>query len=159
MNIQTLLRLLGAVLLVGAGTGAGMGVWERKRRSYTTVHAFCALLEYLLAGIRYRACPCAELLRQAAADARFAPLDLTPCEAFDALPVPAPLGEGLQGEARQILAVLGGVPCAQACALLGQLLGQCRAREKALARCAEEAGRLYPRLGFCAGVLAAVVLL
>lgn len=159
MSARAVVRLLGALLLVGACTGAGTAVWRARRRACASTHAFCALLEYLLAGIRYQACPCAELLRRAAQDARFAPLRLESCRTFAALPVPGALGDALQGEARETLAALGGVPRERACALLGRLIGQCRAREASLARRADEAGRLYPRLGFCAGVLAAVVLL
>ena len=70
------LRLLGAVLLAGACTGGGALLAAQKRALWRQVHSFCALLDFLQAGIRYRAAPCAALLAQAIAGQRFAGLGL-----------------------------------------------------------------------------------
>ena len=153
------LRLLGAVLLAGACTGGGALLAAQKRALWRQVHSFCALLDFLQAGIRYRAAPCAALLAQAIAEQRFAGLGLEHCTDFSALPVPAALGPDLAAQVRQALAELGTAPRLRACALLARLLEQCRERERALNTAAGDAVRLYPRLGFCAGLVLVLFLL
>lgn len=157
--MHALLRLVGALCTVAAGTGAGVALWAKRRADHGSVQAFAALLSYLLTAIRYQAAPCDDLLRRAAQQPRFAQLGLVSCGDFAALPIPEALGTPLQSESRAVFAALGSVPRQRACELLEHLLTMCREREQALGRRASEAGSLYPRLGFCAGVLAVLILL
>lgn len=152
------LRLGGALLLAAACTGAGIAAWAARRRDWQTVHTFAALLDRLRAAIRYQGAPCAQLLEQAAADERFAALGLAGCRSFADIPLPPCLGAALQSEARQVLREIGGVPSPRACALLAALGTQAAQRAEALRRKADDAWRLYPKLGFCAGVAAALLL-
>lgn len=153
-----LLRFWGSLLLTAAAAGMGYGLALRKRAVWEQLHAFCALLEYLRAGIQFRAEPCAPLLAGAAADPRFATLALESCREFSEIRPPPALGQTLCAEVRQALAELTSAPRQRACAILSHLLLQCQAAERAADQAASEAVRLYPRLGLCAGLAAALLL-
>lgn len=153
------LRFAGALLLAGACAGCGAALAAHKRAAWRQVHTFCALLDLFYGGIRYQAQPCAALLAQAAADARFAALGLDACADFAAVPVPAALGPELAAQAAQTLAALGAAPRQRACTALARLLEQCRGRARELNALAGDAMRLYPRLGLCAGLLLVLLLL
>lgn len=156
---MTMLRFLGAVMLAGACTGGGFALAGQRRAAWQRVHTFCALLEYLDGGIRYQGLPGSQLLAGAADDARFETFDLAGCADLAAVPVPAALGAPLTVQARQTLAILCSAPLAQVCAALDRLLAQCRARERELGSAAGDALRLYPRLGFCLGLVLVLLLL
>lgn len=121
--------------------------------SWQQIHTFIALIEYLLTAIRYQAYPCSELLTMLGQDPRFADEDLKNCQTFADIKVPVALGRVLQQEARQTLVELGGAPYPRACDLLGRLLSQCQKQEQTIRQKADDAWRLYPKLGLCIGLL------
>ena len=153
------LRFLGAVLLAGACTGGGLALAGQKRATWQRVHSFCALLEHLYGGIRYQGLPGPQLLAGAAGDERFATFGLAGCSDLAAIPVPAALGPALAAQAKQTLDELCKAPLAQVCAALERLLEQCRERERELNNAVGDALRLYPRLGFCLGLVLVLLLL
>lgn len=152
------LRLAGMLLLTGTGTGGGWALYQRRYEAWRQVHVFAELIDHIAAAIRYQAWPCAQILAGAARDVRFAGLGLEGCTAFSQLPVPPALGGALAAQARQTLCGLGAVPHERACATLAALLAGCRRCEAQAWQQAREARRLYPRLGFFAGLATALIL-
>ena len=156
--MTVVLRLLGGVLLVAAGTGGGVAVYARKQRQWRQLHTFARLLDYLRELLAYQALNGRELLARAARYPAFARLGVTGGGTLAALPMPECLPAAVQLEIRQGLEQLALAPRASACATLRRLEALC---EEAAAQKQEEARaarRLWPRLGACAGMLAAILL-
>lgn len=155
------LRWVGAALLVLAGTGAGLaaaaGESEKRRRMY----AFRSFLQWLLTEIQYCAAPADLLLELAAQNGAFAQQGAAGHrpEKFADLPVPEAFSPALRGELRDILCQLSSAPRAVGCTALRRAAELCRAEEAEQREKERAAQRLYPRLGACAGILAALLLL
>ena len=154
-----LLRALGACLLVLACGGAGVLLALRQKRQWESVHVFNQLLDYLRTGILYRAQAGEELIEDAAAWPDFAALGLGGCQKLRDIPPPTGFGSALQREIADCLAGVEDAPREAGCAALAQLLTLCRAAEEEQRRALREAVRLYPKLGLCAGLMAAIVLI
>ena len=150
------LRLLGFFLMVGSGAGVGMTLYWQKRESWRQIRCFVNFLEYLLLAIRYQAVPGEELLYQASLRPEFAVLHLQACETFAQIPPPSGLTEGAKAELTRGLAQLAEIPHEAACRTLEQLLALCRGYETEASRIASQARVLYPKLGFCLGLMAAI---
>lgn len=153
-----ILRLAGSLLVFGAFFGGGILCWQRCRARWLQTHRFVLLLERLLRAIRYRALPGEELLRAVAREADFSGLGLEGCRTLAELPLPASLDKTLAAEVQEGLRAVAGAPHAAACQLLEGLVEACRRAEAGQSAAAQEAGRLYPKLGACLGVLAVILL-
>lgn len=150
------MRVVGMSLLVLAGSGVGFSLYWQKREIWRRASCFVHLLEYLLLGIQYQAMPCEELLQQAALQAEFGVLNLSDCRTFDQIAIPAGLPEGTREELARGLTRLSEVPREAACRTLEQLLALCRSCEQNAREAAFRARALYPKLGLCIGLLAAI---
>lgn len=151
------IRTVGMSLLVLAGGGVGFSLYWQKREIWCRASCFVHLLEYLLLGIQYQAMPCEELLQQAALQTEFVSLDLGNCRTFDQISIPAGLPEATREELTRGLTRLSEVPHEVACRTLEQLLALCRSCEQSTQEAAFRARALYPKLGFCIGLLAAIL--
>lgn len=150
------LHLLGMLLMVLSGGGVGVSLYWKKQENWHQIRCFVHFLEYLLLAIQYQAIPGEELLWQAAQRPEFATLQLHGCENFAQISPPAGLAEGAKAELTQGLARLVEVPHEAACRTLEQLLVLCRRYEKEAGGMAAQARALYPKLGFCVGLMAAI---
>lgn len=153
------LRLLGGVLLVCCGVGAGYLLADQARKKWAVAHAFSRLLEYLRSAISYQPFTGAELIAQAAECPEFAVLDLTRCERFDQLSPPQSYSAGLRRELAADLAAVESLPRKASCAVLSRMIARCRAEEHLLQEASRGSARLLPRLGGCAGAMAAILFL
>ena len=157
-GVSLALRLLGAALLVAAGTGGGLAVYGHRYGHWRQLHTFARLLVYLQSTLAFQPLLAEELLRHAAQYPEFSRLGLAGCRSLAELPLPAALTPALCQEIRQGLEQLAWQPRAGACATLRRLASLC---EDAAAQCrreAQAARSLWPRLGACAGVLAVILL-
>lgn len=155
---MTALRLLGAFLLAATGWGAGWGAAQAARRQWRELHTFVRLLEHLRDDLICRALPGDELLASASLYPEFSPLALGTCRSLAALPLPDALDTARQMEIRAGLQGICLAPREQAAAALERLAKLCREAEEEKHTAAGTARALYPRLGLCLGVMAAILL-
>ena len=156
--MNELLRVLGGLLLVAAGGGGGAALYGRKHRQWRQLHTWARLLGYLRELLACQPLNGRELLARAARYPAFARLGVEGCATLAALPLPDAFPPELRQELRQGLEQLALEPRSSACATLQRLERLC---EQAAARKWEEtqaARRLWPRLGACVGMLAAILL-
>lgn len=155
---MTALRLLGALLLTAAGTGGGWAAARRRQRECEQVARFGELLAYLGQLLAYQALPAPVLLARALHCTGRETEAWSNCTALAELPIPPCLPEPLQNELRSGLAALELLPRTAACDALQHMAGLCRAQADTMQKSADEARRLWPRLGASAGLLAAILL-
>lgn len=155
---MTALRVLGALLLVAAGTGGGFWAAQQKQRACDQVRTFARLLEYLGKLLEYQALPGAVLLVRAARYTGYAPRGAAGYGTLAELPVPPGLPQALQRELRDELSAIEELPRATACASLRRMASLCQGQARELQDQAREARRLWPRLGASAAALAVIVL-
>ena len=152
------LRLLGTLLLLLAGMGGGFAAAARAENSRRQLHSFARLLTYLAELLDAQALTGPELLRRAAQDPAFAVFCPAPVESLSALTPPACMPDALRQEVQSSLSAAEEAPRLTACAALRRLAALCEAEADELAARAHDARRLWPRLGGCLGVLAAILL-
>jgi len=154
----TALRLLGALLLTAAGMGGGWAGARRRQRECEQAARFGNLLAYLGQLLAYQALPGTVLLARALQFTGADGTALAHCTTLAELPVPACLPSPLQNELHSELAALETLPRTAASDALQRLAGLCRTQAGTMQAAADEAKRLWPRLGACAGLLAAIML-
>lgn len=156
MNL--VMRLVGMGLLVAAGTGAGICFCLHKRQEWWQAHTFARLLLYMGRLLGYQRLTGAEMLRRAARYPDFQTLGVETCDELAALSAPESLPEALRQEVQQGLLHLGEEPRAEAGATLERLASLCEEAAERNKKEAEDASRLWPRLGACVGVLVAILI-
>lgn len=156
--MSVFLRSVGALLLILAGAGGGFTVYGHKLQTWQQLRTLEGLFGYLQGLLSYQAMAGDELLGWAARYPEFSSLDLGNCRRLENLPLPEALPPVLAQEIRSGLSQLALQPRDTACSTLQRLADLC-------ARAAEEKGKevqaartLWPKLGICAGVLAAILL-
>lgn len=153
------LRLLGAALLVLTGCGCGAAAYGRRRDAWRQLHTFAKLLWHLQTSLEYKALPAHRLLRTAALYPEFATLGLENCQSFAELPLPPAMSRAVKREIAAELAGLGMAPRHTVCTALRRLYEQSEKDAIQAEQQAAAALQLYPRLGACAGLLAAILFL
>lgn len=156
--MNAVLRVAGAILLIVACGGAGLAVSAHQMVCWRQLHTLARLFQYLQGLLSYQALTAKELLQRAAYYPEFAVLFKNECNSLDQLSLPAFLSTELHTEILSGLRQLAWEPRQNACATLERLAALC---EEAAVRKHEEAQtarNLWPRLGFCAGILAVVLL-
>ena len=120
--------------------------------------AFARLLAYLAELLEAQALAGPELLARAARCPAFSACCPAGTAALSALRPPDCLPDALCREIAETLAAAEESPRLTACAALRRLAALCEAEADELAARAHDARRLWPRLGGCLGVLAAILL-
>lgn len=152
-------KMAGALLLTLCGVGGGMAAAARSQEHWHQVRRFAALLEYLRQAVLYRAMPAADVLAMAALRSDFADFDLERCGSFSQIPLPPVLQRCVGAEIQDGLRELEYAPSESACRTLQHLSSLCREIESDVGAEAALARKLYPRLGGCVGMLAAILLI
>lgn len=156
---MTALQLAGALLLVLTGWGAGTSAAQRAEGERRQLHTFVRLLERLRDDLACRALPGEELLAAAALYPEFGAVPLAGCRSLAELPLPEALDDARRTELRAGLETICLVPREQAAAELERLIRLCREAEQEKKTAAGTARALYPRLGVCLGIVAAILLM
>lgn len=157
--MNTFLYLAGSILLAGCGVGIGYGVAAVCRKRWRTVREFGRLLAYIGTAIQYQNMTGAELFARASHYPEYVCLHLARVTRFGELMPPAAFSSAVQRELTSDLCALESASRDVACNLLNRMEAMCSTQETDLRKAAETALRLYPRLGGCAGILAAILLL
>jgi hypothetical protein len=155
-TFSILLRIFGVCALVAAGYLGGVGIASAEQKRWETMHCFARLLAYLLNGIRYRLVPGEDLLCAAKQYPEFALLHLSDCRQIGQIPPPVEFDDTLQKEIQEGLSLLAGLPREEACRELQSLMTLCKNAEDEKRTQVLASKRLYPRLGVCVGLLAAI---
>lgn len=141
------------------GSGLGFVFASMDQNKWRTAHAFTRLLEYTRDAIRYRGCPAEEVLSAAAAYPEFSRLGILQCSRFADVAVPGVFEPAARQELKTALIALESCGRESACQTLEGMICLCRSREETLNDSARISMRLYPRLGGCMGILAAILLI
>lgn len=157
--MTSFLYLTGGMLLAVCGAGAGYGLALTQRRRWQISRAFGRLLEYIGTAIQYQNMTGAELFARASQYPEFDCLKLGTVLRFGELVPPSVFSDGIRGELAVDLCALESASRETACNLLNRMVAICGTQETSLHRTADTALHLYPRLGGCAGMLAAILLL
>lgn len=153
-----LLKITGGLLLVLCGVGSGAAFAAQAQERRRQAQRFAELLDYLWQAVRYRAIPAQEVLTMAALHKDFAGFGLESCSSFAQIRVPPVVQRAMGTEMADGLRALESAPRESACHTLQHLSCLCRDIERKTGAEAERACRLYPRLGGCVGMLAAILL-
>lgn len=153
-----LCKLLGACLLAGFGGGTGWILACRKHICWQQTEAFTRFLQYISESIRFRSLPAAAVLAMAAQHPEFAPFCMGASAAFSQLQPPECLDKILGTELREGLSALESGPRQTACDTLQHLIELCRCAGEEMRQTALQTQKLYPRMGACIGLLAAIAL-
>lgn len=152
------LKFLGGCLLVCCGGGLGWTSACRIRATERQISAFIRFLQYLKESIQFRNLPGPVLLTMAARHPEFRSFCPEPPATFSGIRPPGCLRAALETELREGLELLEHAPAQNACDTLEYLTGLCRRECTRAQDSAYKAMRLYPRMGACLGLMAAVVL-
>lgn len=144
--------------MILTGTGGGFAAAARIGAQQRQCHTFARLLAYLAELLEAQALAGPELLTRAARCPAFAACCPAGTAALSALCPPGCLSDALRREIVETLTVAEESPRLTACAALRRLAALCEAEADALAARTRDARRLWPRLGCCLGVLAAILL-
>ena len=153
----TALRLAGLLLLCGVGAGIGVSAAGRRAVRWQQVHTFSRLLGYLAQTLQCMPLPAGELLARADAYPEFSALGLADCRALSALPLPAVLTGARRTELQSRLAAAEETDRANACRNLRQAAELCESWAAEQRPALQQAQRLWPRLGLCAGLLVGIL--
>lgn len=156
--LNVLLRLLGTCLLVTAGTGAGIFACQRKRKEARQLYIWYRLFFYFRQLLSYQSLTGEEMLMYAKEYPEFEGLQLENCGSLEELPLPEALAASCCKEIHSALLQLAMAPRTVACqtlAHIAQLFHEAAAKKD---KEVQAVGKLWPRLGFCAGILAAILL-
>lgn len=155
--VTLFLRLTGALLLSCAGAGIGLSAaacWADRLRE---VHTFARLLDYLAALLETQALTGQELLHRAARSPDFAVFCPVEALALAELRPPGALPAALREELASALTAAAESPRPHACAALRRLAALCEQDYHQRADACRAARRLWPKLGGCLGLLAAIL--
>lgn len=152
------LKFLGGGLLVLCGGGIGWTSACRKRETARRIAAFERFLQYVLEAIRFRRLPGAAVLAMAARHEEFSSFCSDGVTVFSQVKPPDCLESELGSEMREGLCALETATQQNACDTLAHLCELCRCAGLRARESAGHALQLYPRMGACLGLLAAIVL-
>lgn len=152
------LKFLGGCLLVVCGGGLGWTSACRIRASERQMSAFIRFLQYLKESIHFRNLPGPVLLAMASRHPEFRPFCPVQPATFSGICPPRCLRSALGTELQEGLELLEHAPGQNACDTLEYLTGLCRQECARAQDSAYKAMRLYPRMGACLGLMAAIVL-
>lgn len=156
--MKEVLRFVGALLLILAGAGSGMAVYSHKYSCWRQLYTFSRFLQYLEETLTYQALTGTQLLRRAERYPEFAQIGLARCRELTDVPLPASMPEPLRQEVRSNLEQLAFESRTSACSTLQRMARLCE--DAATEKQSEASGalKLWPRLGACLGVFAAILL-
>lgn len=157
MNVL-FLKFLGGGLLVLCGGGLGWTAACRKRDNMYRITSFERFLSYILESIRFRNLPGPIVLEMAARHPEFAPFCPVNKVSFSQIRPPDCLISNLENELKEGFCLLETAPRQNACDTLMHLGELCHRSGLQAQDAAAQALRLYPRMGACLGLLAAIVL-
>lgn len=152
------LKFLGGGLLILCGGGIGWTSACRKREIARKISDFERFLQYVLESIQFRSLPGAVVLHMASQRTDFAAFCAGPVSTFSQVRPPDCLDQDLTRELRDGLRTLETAPHQNACDTLAHMNEMCRHAGQQAQDAADRALRLYPRMGACLGMLAAIVL-
>ena len=132
--------------------------WVCRSRPQRQCHTFARLLAYLAELLEAQALAGPELLARAARCPAFSAFCPAGTAELSALRPPDCLPDALCREIAETLAAAEESPRLTACTALRRLAALCEAEADELAARAHDVRRLWPRLGGCLGVLAAILL-
>lgn len=156
--ITLFLKCLGGGLLVLCGGGIGWTAARQKREIARRISAFEQFLQYVLEAIRFRSLPGAVVLTMAARHKDFSSFCPESITAFSQIRPPDCLDADLGDELREGLCALEAAPHQNVCDTLAHLSELCLRAGSRAQESASRAQKLYPRIGACLGLLAAIVL-
>lgn len=157
-SMNLVFRMLGGILLVLAGGGGGFAVYAHQYAAWRTLHTLEALFRYLQGLLSYQALTGEEMLRRAALYPEFALLFGEKCTLLDELPLPNSVPAEIRMEIRSGLAQLAMEPRQNACRTLQRLAELSADTASQRKKEVQMARRMWPRLGACMGLLAAILL-
>lgn len=152
------LRLLGSLLLVSSGIGAGRLVYLRQQADWIQIDTLAQLLLYWDTLLKYQALTDRELIRRAVMYPEFAALGVQEGCILEELPLPHALPSPMGIEIRQGLKRMALEPRKAACSTLQRLAALCERTAEQKRQRAEAARTFWPRLGGCLGTLVAILL-
>lgn len=153
------LKFLGGSLLVLCGGGIGWTSACRKRENACRIETFMRFLQYVQEAVRFRCLPSTVVLSMAAHRAEFAAFCPEKTVTFSQIRPPDCLDDLVGNEVREGLNTLESASRKNACDILEHLSGLCCHAGEQAQDTAMQALRLYPRMGACLGLLAAIVLI
>ncbi|UYJ35342.1 MAG: hypothetical protein OGM67_03135 [Oscillospiraceae bacterium] len=156
--MTALLHVAGGMLLLCAGMGCGFTAAAHIRDCQRQLHSLSRLFGYLAELLNAQALAGPELLHRAARCPEFADFCPAGAAALADLQLPSCLPEALRCEALQTLRTAEESPRLTACAALHRLAALCEGEACSRSEQYRAAQLLWPRLGACLGVLAAILL-
>lgn len=157
-QLKVLFRLLGTCFLMAAGTGAGILACQHKRKGWHQLYTWYRLFFYFQQLLGYQSLTGEEMMMYAREYPEFEELQLENCASLEELPLPEMLTAACRKEIRSALFQLAMAPrtvARQTLAHIAELFREAAAQKD---REVQAVDKLWPRLGFCAGVLAAILL-
>ena len=155
--LSAALRRVSTLLLCAAGGGRGLAAAQKQERRWGQVHTFARLLSYIGQTLQYLPLPAADLLERAAAYPEFAALGAAACTQLSDLAPPAALPAPKRDEVQSLLRAAGESDRAGACEMLAAAAALCEDAAAERLPALRQARCLWPKLGVCAGLLAAVL--
>lgn len=156
--VSMIFRVAGGILVILACGGAGMAIYIHQINSWRQLHTLARLFEYLQGALSYQALTGKELMRRAALYPEFAVFFKNQCEELEELSLPVILSQERKTEIQSGLAQLAWEPRRNACSTLKRLAALCEEAAAQKKQDAQTARSLWPRLGFCVGILIVVLL-
>lgn len=150
------LRGVGTLCVGLSGWACGMLAVQKKRKSWQQIHTFVRLLAYLQNSIQYRELPMEAVLNGALRYEEFSCFQLWNCHELKDVPLPMAFQKALRAELQADMEQVAFLPHEAACKTLQQMREICSDAEQEHQKRLEEAIRLYPKLGACAGILLAL---
>lgn len=152
------LKFLGGGLLVLCGGGIGWTSAYRKREAARRIASFERFLQYILEAIRFRQLPGNVVLTMAARHEEFSCFCSRATTTFSQVTPPDFPEAELGSEVQEGLCALETASRQNVCDTLAHLSELCRCAGLQARESARHAQQLYPRMGACLGLLAAIVL-
>lgn len=152
------LKFIGGSLLVLCGGGIGWTSACHKKEAARRIEAFVRFLQYVQEAVRFRCLPGMIVLEMAAKHKDFTEFCPGGTMTFSQIVFPDCLEENVGNELREGLNTLETASRQSACDVLDHMCDLCRGAGKQAQEAAQQAQRLYPRMGACLGLLAAIVL-
>ena len=153
------MQLAGCCLLAGAGYGAGALRLREVSRRTRTLHQLERLCVRVREEIAYRSLPLEEILQLLRGEPGFELLELAQCDNLQGLVLPGTLARSQRDALENALSALGRRTGPESCQLLEYCCRLCRGFAQEEQEALHTARHLYRQLGFCAGLLAGVLLL
>lgn len=156
--LTVLFRLLGTGILIAVGTSGGVQACREKKRAQRELYTWYRLFSYLQQMLGYHALTGDEMLACAKDYPEFLALGLENCSMLEQLPLPEMLAAARRREVYSALCQLAIQPRAVACQTLQYVAELFRDAAAEKGDEVQTAEKLWPKLGFCAGALTAILL-